>query len=250
VVEQRRGRQRSSGRKAQSGFAEPALLHALIGHYARQLWDVQQTRIALSHRVGAMRRDGLAEEWCLPLVTATNDLASTEHVIDLQLARLVRQHPMRAFIESAPGIALGGFARLLGATGPLDRFATVSKLWAYLGMHVVDGTAPRRRRGHQANWSAHGRVVCHQLGVAIVRLRRGRYREAYDRKKAEYLARPRRGPSACFFGQTHLNKKREAITCGLLHAHMAAMRYAVKLLLRDLWVAWRTVAQHDHRIDE
>ena len=28
-----------------------------------------------------------------------------------------------------------------------------------------------------------------------------------------------------------------------MHPHAAAMRYAVKLLLRDLWVAWRT---HGH----
>lgn len=74
---------------------------------------------------------------------ATNDLATTEHAIDLHLAQLVRQHPMQAFIESAPGIGLRGFGRLLGATGSLDRFATVSRLWAYLGMHVVDGSAFR-----------------------------------------------------------------------------------------------------------
>ena len=65
----------------------------------------------------------------------------------------------------------------------------MSKLWAYLGMHVDDGMAPHRHRGQRANWSAQGRVVCHQIGVAIVRVRRGRYRAAYDRKKAEYLAR-------------------------------------------------------------
>ncbi len=61
-------------------------------------------------------------------------------------------------------------------------------------MHVDDGMAPRRRRGQRANWSAQGRVVCHQLATSIMRLGRGRYREAYDRKKAEYAARPRLGP--------------------------------------------------------
>ena len=49
---------------------------------------------------------------------------------------------------------------------------------------VVDGVQP-----------AQGRVVCHQLGVAIVRVGRGRYRAAYDRKKAQYLARARWGPA-------------------------------------------------------
>jgi hypothetical protein len=243
-VEQRRRGQTASG--LQTTRAEPALLHALIGHYARQLWDVQRTRIALAHRVGAMQRDGLAEQWRLPLMAAVADLAATEHAIDLQLVRLARQHFLSDWISEAPGIGLGGFARLLGATGPLDRFATVSRLWAYLGMHVVDGTAPRRRRGQNSNWSAQGRVVARQLATAIVRVGRGRYRAAYDRKKAEYLARPRCGPSACPFGQTHTNRKGETLPCGLMHAHVAAMRYAVKLLVRDLWVAWRTVAAASH----
>src|SRR5207253_208596 len=99
----------------------------------------------------------------------------TERAINLELVHLARQHFLRGWIQEAPGIGLPGFARLLGVTGPLDRFGTVSKLWAYLGMHVVSGAAPRRRRGQRANWSAQGRVVCHQLGVAIVRVRRGKY---------------------------------------------------------------------------
>jgi hypothetical protein len=46
--------------------------------------------------------------------------------------------------------------------------------------------------------------------------------------KAEYLARPRLGPSACPFGQAHTTRRGEPVTCGLMHAHVAAMRYAVK----------------------
>jgi len=238
-VERRRLGQQ--GFDAQGRSAGLALLHTLLGHYARQLWDVQEARVAMTQRVGAMQRDGLADHWRLPLAAATAELAATEHAIDLQLVRLARQHFLSEWVLSAPGIGLRGFARLLAVTGSLDRFATVSRLWAYLGMHVVDGTAPRRRRGQRANWSAQGRVVCRQLAASIVRVRRGPYREAYDRKKAEYLARPRSGASACPFGQTHTNRKRETVACGLNHAHSAAMRYAVKLLLRDLWNAWRTL---------
>jgi hypothetical protein len=142
-------------------------------------------------------------------------------------------------------LSLSAFAHQIGV--PFSTlaiaFATVSKMWAYLGMHVDgDGTAPQRRRGQQANWSAQGRVVCYQLAASIVRVRRGGYREAYDRKKAEYLARPRRGPSTCPFGQTHTDRQRQVIACGLMHAHRAAMRYAIKLLLRDIWVAWRAMS--------
>ncbi len=242
-MEQRQPGQPTNGSGARLRSAEPALLYSLLAHYARQLWAVQQTRIALQQRVGAMARDGLAEQWGLPLMAAAAELEATEHAIDLQLTRLARQHFLSEWIQAAPGIGLGGFARLLGVTGPLDRFATVAKLWAYLGLHVDNGIAPARRRGQRANWSAQGRVVGYQLGVAIVRVRRGRYRTAYDRKKGEYLARPRLGPSACPFGQTHTTRKGALVRCGLAHAHVAAMRYAVKALLKDLWSAWRALGR-------
>jgi len=233
---------RQPSRDAQTTTAGLGLLHALLGHYARLLWDLQKARIAMTHRAAAMERDGLALEWRLPLITAASDLKAQEHAVDLQLRRLARQHFLAGWVRRAPGIGLPGFARLVAITGSLDRFGNPAKLWKYLGMHVADGTAPRRRRGQRANFSPQGRVVCHQLGDSISKLKPGNgpYRAAYDRKKAEYLARPRGGPSACPFGQTHTNRQGEPVQCGRMHAHVAAMRYAVKVLLRDLWVAWRT----------
>ncbi len=209
VQQRRRGRSRGDDH---ASIADLALLHSLIGHYARLLFDIQGTRIAVTNRVGAMQRDELAEQWYTPLVTAGDDLASTEHAINLQLTRLPRQHFLSGWIQDAPGIGLPGFARLLGVTGPLDRFDTVSRLRAYLGCtsivtalrRAVDGASKRT-----------GQVVCYQLAESIVRVRRGRYSEAYDRKKAEYLARPRRGPSACQFGQTHTDRQRQVLKCGL-----------------------------------
>jgi hypothetical protein len=75
---------------AQTSCAELALLHSLLAHYARLLWDIQRTRIALSNRAGAMERDGLAEQWRLPLVAVTRELAVSERAINLQLTR--RRH--------------------------------------------------------------------------------------------------------------------------------------------------------------
>lgn len=217
------------------------LLHALVGHYARQLWDVQETRISMGLRVGAMKREGLQDQWTKPLEAVAAEAKPLERSIDRELTRLMRQHPLREWIENAPGVALPGVARILGITGRLDKFETVSKLWAYLGLHVREGRAPRRKRGELANWSIKGRTVCYQLAESIVRVGKGPYREAYDRKKAEYGARERTGPSECPFGQLHLSKSKKPIACGLAHIHNAAMRYAIKCYLRDLWSEWRKV---------
>lgn len=233
-------------------------LHALLGHYARQLRDVQQLRVATGNRVAAMKRDGFADEWLAPQEHLLVELKALEKAVDRQLTALMRRHPLRSFIDEARGIALPGAARLLGVTGSLDRFSTVSKLWAYLGLHVVDGKAPRRARGTKANWSPEGRKTCFVLGENIVRSGGdGPYRAAYDEKKAAYLARKLTGPSECPFGHEHRAKskggaeKPGAAPCSVDgHVHNAAKRYAVKFLLREMWREWRRVqgaadGQHD-----
>lgn len=215
---------------AQSSGAELALLHSLMGHYARQLWDIQKVRLALGNRIAAMDRDGVPEVHQSVLGEQMLTMEKAERALNLHLARLARKHPMRSWIDQAPGIGLPGFARLMGITGSLDRFPNVAKLWAYLGMHVVAGEAPKRRKGEKANWSPQGRVLCHQLGDSIVKLGRGKYREAYDRKKADY--------------------EQNRLDWTQARRHNAAMRYAVKELLKDMWLEWRRrVARDDQARD-
>ena len=223
----------------QGTSADLSLLHSLLGHYARVLWDIQKTRIAMGNRVAAMERDNTKPQHMAMLADMEDRLDDMERDVNNHLRRLASRHPLAPWIEEAVGIGLPGFARILGVTGPLDQFATVSKVWKYMGMHVTAaGTAPKRQKGEKLDYSPQGRVVCHQLGESIVKVGRGKYREAYDTKKAAYLARERTGESQCPFGQTHKDKSGKVMTCGLLHAHNAAMRFAVKLLLKDLWIAW------------
>jgi hypothetical protein len=94
------------------------------------------------------------------------------------------------------------------------------------------------RRAQMARCSGQARA-CHQLSVAIVRLGHSRYRAMYERKKAAYLARPQLGPSACPFAQPHLLPK---VPCAALRTwprRRRSARYAVKQLMRGMWVAWR-----------
>jgi hypothetical protein len=212
-----------------------ALLHALIGHYARLVVDIQQLRIAAQLRAGAMRRDGIGTPWCAPLDECRQDLAALEAAADRQLVRLMSRHPLADWVASTPGIGLPGLGRLLGVTGPLDRFATFPQLWKFLGLHVEHGHAPQRGR----DWSLRGRTVCFQLALAIMRTGHGPYRAVYDRKKAEYLSRERRGPSGCVFDQVHKNRGGQVLECRPLHVHNAAMRYAIKRMVRDLWLTWQ-----------
>lgn len=229
-----------------------ARLHSLLGHFARQLWDVQQQRIMAGNRVAAMERDGLGD-YAEPARAIVTEYAAIEKAIDRELSKLVKRHFMADWIAAQRGIGLPGFARLLGVTGDILRFSTVSKLWKYLGLHVQNGRAPKREKGvpwthtdctfahlltckpdcktdHHPNcvpngvgtaYAPQGRVICHQLGEAIVKVGGdGPYRRAYDEKKAYYEAERPEWTQA--------------------HRHNAAMRYAVKELVKNLWIEWHS----------
>jgi len=229
-------------------------LHRLIGHYARMLADLQKARIGMRNRIDRFEEYGFQEPQTINAKAAVAGLEQIEHTIDLELRSLVRQHPLAPWIKEQVGIGLDGFARLLGVTGPLDRFPTVSKLWKYLGLHVTpQGTAPKRRKGeawshtdcrfnhlrtckpgcktdHHPNcvpggvgtaYAPHGRTLCYLLGESIVKAGKGPYRAAYDEKKAYYEQNRPDWPQ--------------------IRRHRAAMRYAVKMLIKELWLEWRAV---------
>lgn len=46
----------------------------------------------------------------------------------------------------------------------LRDFPDISKWWAFMGMHVVDGKKPKRQAGQQSNWSSVGRATCFLVG--------------------------------------------------------------------------------------
>jgi hypothetical protein len=68
------------------------------------------------------------------------------------------------------------------------RFSTVSKLWKYTGLHVVDGRAPRRRAGENAGWNPEARTMMWRLGEKF-RLGGGFYKMMYHEFHRESSAK-------------------------------------------------------------
>lgn len=236
-------------RRTQTAELDIDLLHATLGHYSRMLLDVQKVRTGMENRAGAIERDGLPEEWSAPARAVVEELARTEKGLNRYLEQQAKRHPMAAWVKQQKGIGLPGFARLIGITGPLDRFATVSKLWRYLGLAVIGGEAERKQKGVKLSYSPQGKVLCFQLGESIVKTGKGgEYRAVYDDKRAAYFARERTGPSGCPTGRVHKTKTGAIVACvkadesgkeTSAHIHAMARRFAVKRLLRRAWTEWR-----------
>lgn len=207
-------------------------LHVLLSHYTSQLDDAMRLRLAVGNRIGAMGREGIAPEFLEPMGQQADMLLALEKAAKRMVERKMREHPMAGWVKETQGISLYGFARLFGATGPLDRFATVSKLWAYMGLHVSDGEAPRRRKGELAGFSSRKRSTAIQMAEGPIKVG-GPYRLIYDAARADYDNRPWCGRCR----PAGSNEPREHCTDG--HAHARARRLVAKAMLRDMWVEWR-----------
>lgn len=131
----------------------------------------------------------------------------------------------------------------------------VRSLWHYLGLHVVDGRSPKKRKGKRADWSPVGRtVVLMPGGIAesIVRLRTPVYRDEYDRQKERLISERGAAPAvvtevedgaALLDGPEVEGGIASELTTGLRpkQIHALAQKIAAKRFVGDLLMEWKRV---------
>lgn len=169
----------------------------------------------------------------------------------------MRRHPLGPWVLAQKGVGLKTAGRLLAILGnPADR-PNPAKLWAYCGYHVIDGAAPRRRKGEQANWNTNAKTLCYLIAEANIKNRSSAYRHVYDTARTKHAdAVHTVDCSQCGIcdgcgrapgknRQTHLEdtgcddrRIRKASAGDPLkdaHKHARAMRAVSKQFLLDLW---------------
>ncbi len=98
---------------------------------------------------------------------------------------------------------------------------TVSKIWKFSGVHTVDGLSVRPVKGQKNDWNKYLRSkLLGVLGPSFLRSN-SPYREYYDNYKFR--------KQSAGWGKSDM------------HRHRAALRYMVKMFLRDLYIAWRGI---------
>lgn len=234
--------------------------YAVLNALTAQVDDLEGLRIAVGNRrrILVLPRDqadadglhrglGLTDDDTLVLgpINAVNDgIGALEDQAVKGIEKYMRKSPWRGWLDSpeSKGVGAKQLARLLGATGDPywhaaeDRPRLVSELWSYCGYAVVDGRAPARRKGVQANWSDDARKRAWLIAGSCVKSG-GHYREVYDAAKLHYADAVhgsecvRCGPS----GKPALPGS--AISDG--HRHARALRAIAKELLKDLWIESR-----------
>jgi hypothetical protein len=165
--------------------------------------------------------------------TQVHDASQT--VSDTQVAFAFTQEQLELAQKTEKGNYLVPTIRGIGA------FDTVSKYWAWWGLDVRDGHAPKRVKGENIDWNPKMRMLSWKIAKQFV-MQGDRYRMIYDAEKLRLTAE-RMGENGELFCP-HLAecqaklKKRDKPACKG-HIDAMAKRKAVKLFLSHLYVKWR-----------
>lgn len=189
--------------------------------YADLYDQTQAARIATQNRFHALERERVGSKAQMNFLGNTvQQLRSMERAIERHMQKELKQHVLYEWFSQVEGVGPILATKLLSFIEDINRFNTVSKLWRYAGLAVMDGKAERRRRGQQLHYNSRFKSTMYMVGTAIMR-RRGAYKTFYDAAKLYY------------------KENRPDWDDG--HIHIASMRRMEKAFLADLWEAWRKV---------
>ena len=215
----------------------------------RVYYDYQDERLALDGRLG-IKKDGdvkkrapIRDTAMLVYLKARRDevLAFEEGVMhgyklpdgkwdrSKALTTAVHTHPLwKAFLSQVKGCG-EGIAAVIISEFDINKAPTVSNLWSFAGL------APgkdRKEKGKKCPYNQFLRAkLCGVLGSSFLKCN-SPYREYYDNMKHRL--------ESMDWGMESKNptdKKRPKAG----HQHKAATRYMIKMFLKDLYVAWRTL---------
>lgn len=180
---------------------------------------LQKGRVAFKNRLEAINRgDSVVDEGEEALMTYWYEqFSALEADADEQIQEAAASHPI---IEQAVEVKGAGFITLAKIVAHIDirRANTISALWRYAGLAVVDGKAERLKKGEKAHFNRDLKTAVYLLGTQFLKAN-SPYRQIYDEAKAGY------------------EEKKPDWTNG--HRHLAAMRVMMKVFLSHLWLRWR-----------
>lgn len=163
------------------------------------------------------------------------------HVVRAMEKELARYPVWTEWLAHVRGVGAATGGRILGilARKGIAAFTTPAKLWAYAGLHVVDGRAPRRVCGEVAPWNAELKSLVVQILLdSFIRCRTPVYRDLYDAEKERQKARVYAPGELARLGYGY-SEGDTRLRGG--HAERRARRKVAKIFLLHLWLVWRAL---------
>ena len=202
----------------------------------RAYYDYQRERMMLDGRIGRTKEGDVKkgapeidDKLLVTLIERREIVFREEEQLAKDLAKEIHKHDLwKHFLQDVKGCG-ESIAAVIISEFDIHKAPTVSNLWSFAGL------APgkdRKVKGQKCCFNQFLRAkLCGVLGSSFLKCN-SPYREYYDNMKNRL--------ESAGWGMDSKNptdKKRPKAG----HQHKAATRYMVKMFLRDLYVAWRTL---------
>lgn len=203
--------------KGSEGGPEGSLLRALVDLRDRQ---IQKARMQFGNRLRAIDQeaDPSTDYQRQVLERYYHHFEELEAQLSSDIKDIVQDHPIYSELVSVKGVGPQLAAKLL-ALIDIERADTISALWRFAGLAVIDGEREKRVKGEKAHYSTRLKTAMYQVASSFL-IHDSPYREVYDRARRDYESRD---------GWTKL------------HQHYAALRKMEKMFLSHLWLRWRSL---------
>jgi len=201
-------------------------------------YGIQAFRKSLANKINSAKRLELDEIVIQDLKDQLQIFTELEKVETKKLEKMVKVHPLwNGFLKDVTDIGYIYAANLIGIIGNINRFDSVSSLWSYSGLGVVNGKAPRPTKGQHLGYNPMLKTLC--LGkiadnfVKVSGKADAKYGQLYKKIKLDEQTKhpePIENP----------NKKPKMIyTKG--HIEKRTRRRVVKEFMKDLYLNWKSL---------
>lgn len=214
----------------------------LMRKAVQSYYDAQKLRIQMSNRIDAQARAGtMTREWEEQAEDTLKDMVKIEKKLQKDVGTMLTHVDIYPWLTEVRGCGVLISGALVSGIQDPGKFETVSKLWAYCGLHVVEGRAPRRRKGEKANWNGFLKAkLLGVLGPQFLKHKNETYSKIYYDEKHRLDSLP------CSLSPAEHRKGAKAEDllpngCTAGHMHNKAIRKMVKIFLADFWEEWRTM---------
>lgn len=210
-------------------------------------YAVLDFRRAAQLKLSAIVRDlGIGDNEALPewLEASKEDLKaeekSREKPIEREITKLAKKIPECILLNEILGIKGDSWmtsASVVAYIGDIERFPTVSALWAYSGNGVVEGKAPKRTKGQTQNWNAKLRTTLWSWCDSMLKVKNPTWRPVYEKYAEEEMTVHLSKCSACSALPENANKQKEKKTLVVQsHSRARARRRVVKDVLKKFYL--------------
>ena len=176
--------------------------------------DIERLRIAIGNRLAAVENvkagditPGYEEA---KLIHEALDKLEKDAIKVLEKA--VKSHRIGPFVKETTGLGYKTIGRFIASVGEIGDRRSPAQLWAYCGLDVRGGVAPKRTRGVNCDWNTKARTRAIIMVDPIIK-GKGPYRKVYEDARAKYA-------------DADISKG---------HQHNRAKRIVAKAVLKDLW---------------